>query len=118
MSGTIAGGKRAATTNKKRHGKDFYEKIGALGGKLGHTGGFYADRQKAKTAGKIGGLKSRRGGVVIKPLPTEEELELIKSEGETKITFKDLERYDPYDNFGGLDQIPKQRPWWQRFLSW
>jgi general stress protein YciG len=61
MAGTMAGGKTAAATNKKRYGKDFYKKIGSLGGKKGTTGGFYANRELAKTAGRIGGLKSKRG---------------------------------------------------------
>lgn len=61
MPGTIAGGKAAAATNKKRHGDDFYRKIGAKGGLLGKTGGFYANRQLASEAGRKGGLISRRG---------------------------------------------------------
>lgn len=60
MSGTKTGGKNAADTNKKKYGDDFYKRIGALGGKRGRTGGFYANRQLARTAGKIGGTKSRR----------------------------------------------------------
>lgn len=35
--------------------------IGALGGKKGTTGGFWANRELAREAGRIGGLKSRRG---------------------------------------------------------
>lgn len=61
MSGTKAGGLKAAATNKKNHGADFYKKIGAKGGKNGHTGGFAANRELARTAGAIGGQKSRRG---------------------------------------------------------
>jgi general stress protein YciG len=60
MAGTVKGGRAAASTNKARYGKDFYAKIGAKGGKKGHTGGFYANRQLARTAGAIGGKKSRR----------------------------------------------------------
>jgi len=33
---------------------------GAQGGRNGHTGGFHADRELARRAGKIGGTKSRR----------------------------------------------------------
>lgn len=33
MAGTKAGGLKAAVTNKAKHGKDFYAKIGKLGGK-------------------------------------------------------------------------------------
>ena len=60
MAGTKAGGKSAATTNKKRYGKDFYARIGAMGGKKGKTGGFYANRELARTAGAKGGRISRR----------------------------------------------------------
>lgn len=60
MSGTKAGGILAAKTNKEKYGKDFYKKIGSKGGKLGRTGGFWADRELASRAGKIGGEKSRR----------------------------------------------------------
>jgi hypothetical protein len=60
MSGTIAGGKAAAATNKKKYGSDFYAKIGAAGGHKGRTGGFYANRDLARRAGAIGGRISRR----------------------------------------------------------
>ena len=61
MSGSKLGGQRAAQTNKSKYGDDFYAKIGALGGKKGKTGGFYANRELAREAGRKGGLKSRRG---------------------------------------------------------
>ena len=61
MAGTKAGGRSAAETNKAKYGADFYARIGALGGKKGHTGGFYANREElARRAGAIGGRKSRR----------------------------------------------------------
>lgn len=60
MAGTVKGGKKAAKTNKLKYGKDFYATIGAKGGKLGHTGGFYADRELAREAGRKGGTISRR----------------------------------------------------------
>ena len=60
MSGTIAGGKQAAKTNKERYGNDWYKRIGAEGGKKGTTGGFYANRELAREAGRKGGLKSKR----------------------------------------------------------
>jgi general stress protein YciG len=37
MSGTKAGGAKAAETNKRIHGSDFYREIGRKGGKNGHT---------------------------------------------------------------------------------
>ena len=60
MAGTKAGGMKAAATNKAKHGSDFYAKIGAKGGKLGRTGGFAANPELARIAGRKGGLISRR----------------------------------------------------------
>jgi hypothetical protein len=60
MAGTKEGGQAAAKTNKNKYGSDFYAKIGAKGGKAGHTGGFYANRELARKAGAIGGRISRR----------------------------------------------------------
>ncbi len=64
MSGNKIGGIKAARTNKERHGADFYANIGAKGGKLGTTGGFYANRELARTAGAKGGKISRRGKAI------------------------------------------------------
>lgn len=73
MSGTKAGGAKAAVTNKELHGKDFYSRIGKLGGKVSTpTGGFgslkkdangLTGRERASLAGAIGGHKSTRAGV-------------------------------------------------------
>ncbi len=60
MAGTKAGGKAAAATNKKKYGADFYAKIGAVGGSKSNTGGFAANRELARIAGKKGGMISRR----------------------------------------------------------
>lgn len=60
MSGTKKGGKAAAATNKSKYGADFYSKIGAVGGKKGRTGGFFANRELARLAGAKGGRISRR----------------------------------------------------------
>ncbi len=73
MSGTRIGGLRAADANIKRHGADFYARIGSKGGSTPTTSpkGFAADRRslkdklfgKEKTAiwaGRIGGLRSKR----------------------------------------------------------
>lgn len=65
MPGTKTGGERAAITNKARHGEDFYKKIGSKGGKLGRTGGFFANRELARIAGAQGGRISRRGKAKI-----------------------------------------------------
>jgi len=56
----MEGGKAAAATNKKKYGADFYAKIGAKGGKIGKTGGFF-NRELARRAGAKGGHISRRG---------------------------------------------------------
>lgn len=61
MAGTKEGGKKAAATNKAKHGSDFYAAIGRKGGKNGHTGGFAANHDLARIAGRKGGMKSRRG---------------------------------------------------------
>lgn len=61
MSGTLEGGRKAAATNKKKYGADFYHNIGRLGGRLGRTGGFFANRDLAREAGRKGGRISRRG---------------------------------------------------------
>lgn len=63
MSGTINGGRRAAITNKAKHGNDFYKRIGSIGGKLGTTGGFGQGdigKERAKIAGAKGGKISKR----------------------------------------------------------
>ena len=64
MAGTKSGGKAAAATNKSKYGADFYARIGAKGGKKGHTGGFFANRELARIAGAKGGRISRRSKTV------------------------------------------------------
>jgi general stress protein YciG len=61
MAGTKKGGALAAKTNRTKYGKDFYARIGSMGGKVGRTGGFYANRDLARKAGAVGGRVSRRG---------------------------------------------------------
>lgn len=61
MSGTKAGGAKAAATNKLKYGDGFYARIGKMGGQKGHTGGFAANPELARIAGKKGGQISRRG---------------------------------------------------------
>jgi uncharacterized protein len=66
MSGTSEGGKAAAVTNRARHGKDFYKRIGADGGKNSTTGGFWhakhvlKDDQFIRDTGALGGRVSKR----------------------------------------------------------
>lgn len=61
MVGTKAGGLKAAATNRKKYGLEFYREIGRKGGRLGHTGGFAANRTLARLAGAKGGKISKRG---------------------------------------------------------
>lgn len=69
MPGTRAGGLKAAKTNKLRYSEEFYNMIGAAGGKKSRGGGFASNkigkdgltgRERAEIAGRAGGLKSRR----------------------------------------------------------
>ena len=69
MAGTQAGGVAAAVTNKKKYGNDFYARIGAIGGRNGHSGGFASallgkddltGPERARIYGAIGGRISRR----------------------------------------------------------
>ena len=62
MAGTRAGGLKAAATNKKRNGDDFYSRIGARGGRNGHTGGFASksNPELARIAGAKSGQISKR----------------------------------------------------------
>ena len=61
MAGTVEGGRKARETNYRNNGRDFYKRIGAIGGKVGTTGGFAANLALAKVAGAKGGRTSRRG---------------------------------------------------------
>ena len=61
MSGNKKGGLQARDTNKAKYGPDFYARIGRIGGQKGTTGGFAANRELARIAGRKGGLVSRRG---------------------------------------------------------
>lgn len=61
MPGTRLGGLKTAETNKILHGADFYARIGAKGGRNGHTGGFAANPELARIVGAKGGKISKRG---------------------------------------------------------
>jgi general stress protein YciG len=75
----LTGGLKAAKTNKLKYGKDFYARIGAKGGRNGHTGGFAANPALARVVGALGGKKSRRTGV---------------KNGEGKNSLKDIEEIE------------------------
>lgn len=59
MAQTKEGAAKAVATIKQKYGEDHFQKIGAIGGKKGTTGGF-KDHELAVRAGRLGGLKSRR----------------------------------------------------------
>lgn len=62
MTGTKIGGLKAAATNRKKHGKNFYKIIGAKGGRNGHTGGFaIMTPEQVRACGTKGGRISKRG---------------------------------------------------------
>ena len=61
MSGTRYGGLKAAETNKQRYGRDWYKKIGKIGGKACVPKGFAVNPELAKRAGSTGGKLSKRG---------------------------------------------------------
>lgn len=61
MAGTKSGGQKAAETNRKKYGTEFYRNIGRKGGKNSHTGGFAANPELARLAGAKGGRISKRG---------------------------------------------------------
>lgn len=65
---------KAAATNKERHGDDFYARIGARGGRNGHTGGFAANPELARKAGAKGGRNSKRGREVWRRLEKDKDL--------------------------------------------
>lgn len=76
MTGSKSGALKAAETNKRKFGEDFYSRIGRIGGKKGTTGGFAAFVECKRfdcnynkiepvhfvreCAGYRGGIKSRR----------------------------------------------------------
>lgn len=72
MSGTKVGGSKARETNKAKYGSDYYAQIGRIGGHNGHTGGFAANTDLAKEAGRLGGLKSKRPKGVKRNLAAEQ----------------------------------------------
>ena len=62
MSGNLIGGKRAAISNKERHGEDYYVKMGRAGGLVSSpTKGFGGmTPEKRAAAGKKGGAIGKR----------------------------------------------------------
>lgn len=63
MSGTTAGGKKAAKRNIELYGADYYSRMGKIGGKKGTGHAFAHGKVSPSEAGKIGGQVSKRGKV-------------------------------------------------------
>lgn len=65
MSGTKAGSIKARETILKRHGADFFKRIGSIGGSRVDTKpkGFAANPELARKAGSKGGKRSTRKGI-------------------------------------------------------
>ena len=62
MAGTKEGGQKARDTNLARYGKNFYARVGAIGGRSQIASkGFGGNPERAKMAGMKGGKISRRG---------------------------------------------------------
>ena len=83
MSVTKAGWLKAPESTLRKNGEDFYNNIGRKGGQNGHTGGFAANPELARTAGRKGGLKSRRGRAK-KPQENPAPESMSESEGKTE----------------------------------
>ena len=69
MSGTKAGGLKAAARNKEIHGEDFYARIGKKGGLVCGMKGFALNPELARVAGAKGGKISKRGKAKQKTIP-------------------------------------------------
>lgn len=54
MAGTKEGGAKARATMYEKHGKDFYKRIGAIGGKHCGMKGFALNPELARKAGAKG----------------------------------------------------------------
>lgn len=63
MAGTKEGAAKAVATIRDRYGNDYYARLGRIGGQNGRTGGFAANPELAREAGRKGGTISRRGPV-------------------------------------------------------
>ena len=72
MSGTKAGGLKAAATNKAKYGEDFYRKQGKKGGSAEHKFRYLQiNPQFAAEIGHKGGTISRRGPAKAKEVVNE-----------------------------------------------
>lgn len=63
--------------NKEAMSKEF-QRIGSIGGQNGHTGGFYANPERARLAGSKGGRISKRGAGSITKTKIEPNVDKIE----------------------------------------
>ena len=104
MPGTKIGGQKAAITNKKKHGEDFYKNIGRKGGRNGHTGGFASNPELAKAAGRKGGKISRRRPKEVLEKERQQKLkDLVADFDKYKAYFDKYKAYFAYED--ALQQI-------------
>lgn len=71
MAGNKTGGKQAAETNMRLYGRDYYRRLGKLGGSALKTkpAGFKAmTPEQRSAAGVLGGSISRRGKSKLSPM--------------------------------------------------
>ena len=73
MAGSKSGGQKAAATNKERYGKDWYARIGVIGGRACVFKGFAMNPELARKAGAKGGKISKRGPAKKDPHLEDEE---------------------------------------------
>lgn len=85
MSGTIDGGKQAARTNKRRHGRNFYREIGRKGGLKSRGGGFQKGSEATRLAGAKGGRIGKRGKAI-----KYEELPPVKQPPQTEDSWSNI----------------------------
>ena len=100
MSGSLEGGRKAAATNRKKYGDDFFKRLGQMGGHRSHKGGFAANPELARIAGSKGGLISRRGRGKHRNKEADEEAKdkMINKNYEKMIKdFKAIRRASKYD---------------------
>lgn len=70
MAGNKVGGQQAAKTNIKRYGKNFYKRIGKIGGQARGMKGFAVNIDLARKAGSIGGKRGKRGYRIVQEDPS------------------------------------------------
>lgn len=78
MAATRSGGIKAAHTNKKLYGDDFYVKIGAIGGEKSRGGGFTKKTRLAQIAGKVGGMGGWNNIPKVQQMKLRAEINKIK----------------------------------------